>query len=142
MANVRLLRQSLYDHNKKVAAINSDYMARYNEYRDKTLAWNALVEQYPYMPHVIAPTTPQMGEVPKSPSLTQNDYEAMRYRTQDPAGMAMETAKGLVGKSDVEALNDQGSKFTAQQNPFADPNDPQNLRERGVLARTLGGQLG
>lgn len=142
MANVRLLRQSLYDHDKKIAAINRDYTERYNEYYDKTMAYNAAVSANPYVNHGAAPVSPTMPDRPHNPSLRESDYKEMSAPGTDQAGIAIANAKGYTGKSDVEALNDQASRFTAQQNPFADPNDPYNLKERGVLARTLGGQLG
>lgn len=142
MANVRLLRQSLYDHDKKVNAINRDYVDRYEEYAMITNRYNAAVRANPYVNHGTPPPAPTMPDRPQAPAMRESDLREIQSPGTDQAGIAIANAKGYTGKSDVEALNDQASRFTAQQNPFADPNDPYNLKERGVLARTLGGQLG
>ena len=80
---------------------------------------------------------PAQSTVPHSPSLTNNDYKAMANPGTDPAGVARDNALGYTGNSEIAALNDTPMRNSA----FSDPEDPQGLKERGILARTLGGQL-
>ena len=82
-----------------------------------------------------APAAPTQGAVPRIPNLTQGDIRELQNPGLDQAGMQMMANKGIIGKTELAGLDQ--SKISA----FADPEDPNNLKEAGILARTLGGQL-
>lgn len=88
-----------------------------------------------------APTAPAEpappGEV-REPNLTQNDVKEMQNPGQNQAELAMSAARGYIGKSQLAAENDP-SKNSAFANLAGD--DPNNLKEKGVLARVVAGQL-
>ena len=83
------------------------------------------------------PVAPTQGVAPPPPSFTNNDIRAMANPGTDPAGVVRDNNKGYSGNSEIAAMNDAPMRNSA----FADPTDPQGLKERGILARTLGGQL-
>lgn len=83
------------------------------------------------------PVAPVQGVAPPPPSFTNNDIRAMANPGTDPAGVVRDNNKGYSGNSEIAAMNDTPMRNSA----FADPEDPQGLKERGILARTLGGQL-
>lgn len=83
------------------------------------------------------PVAPVQGVAPPPPSFTNNDIRAMANPGTDPAGVVRDNNKGYSGNSEIAAMNDTPMRNSA----FADPADPQGLKERGILARTLGGQL-
>ncbi len=86
----------------------------------------------------VAPTAPAEPAPPtdvRPPNFTQSDLAELRNPSQDAAGLQMMMNKGLIGKS--ELADNERSKGSA----FADPNDPNNLKDSGILARVLGGQL-
>jgi len=76
-------------------------------------------------------------ELPKEPNITVSDTRELMNPGQNQAQLSMNTAKGILGKS--ELAGDQ--QVAMRGSAFADPNDPQGLKERGVLARVMGGQL-
>lgn len=82
------------------------------------------------------PDRPELVE-PKQPNLTVSNINELKSPSSDQAGLALQAAVGLQGKSQLAGDVDN-SKVSA----FADPEDPNNLAERGILARTLAGQLG
>ena len=82
------------------------------------------------------PDRPELVE-PKQPNLTVSNINELKSPSSDQAGLALQAAVGLQGKSQL-AGDVENSKVSA----FADPEDPNNLAERGILARTLAGQLG
>ena len=82
-----------------------------------------------------APAEPTAPEAPRAPNLTQSDLRELRSPSLDQAGMQMTANKGIIGKSELTGM--EQSKISA----FSDPEDPNNLKEAGILARTLGGQL-
>jgi len=82
-----------------------------------------------------APAAPTQGAVPRIPNLTQGDIRELQNPSVDQAAMQMLANKGIIGKSELAGMDQ--SKIS----PFADPEDPNNLKEAGILARTLGGQL-
>ena len=86
---------------------------------------------------VVVGEAPAQTVAPRSPNLTNNDYKALANPGTDPAGVVRDNNKGYTGNSTIAALNDTPMRNSA----FSDPEDPQGLKERGILARTLGGQL-
>jgi len=78
---------------------------------------------------------PTQPTPPMAPNLTQGDMRELRAPSLDQAGMQMAANKGIIGKSELTGM--EQSKISA----FTDPEDPSNLKEAGILARTLGGQL-
>jgi hypothetical protein len=81
------------------------------------------------------PTEPVASEEIRAPNLTQSDIRELRNPSQDAAGVQAGINKGLIVKS--ELADNERSKVSA----FADPEDPNNLKDAGILARVLGGQL-
>lgn len=88
---------------------------------------------------------PTASDVPSEPAgpdeiapinLTEKDKGLLQNPTLGPSEMNMAAARGVVGKSNLS-----GDELSAPISAFADPEDPNNLKERGVLARVLGGQL-
>ena len=83
------------------------------------------------------PVAPAAVVPPRAPNLTSNDARAMANPGTDPAGVVRANNVGYTGNSEIAALNSGAMRNSA----FADPADPQNLKERGILARVMGGQL-
>lgn len=81
------------------------------------------------------PNAPVAPEPPKAPSLTQSDIRELENPGQDAAGIQMAANRGMIAKS--ELADNEKSKNSA----FADPEDPNNLKDAGILARVIGGQL-
>jgi hypothetical protein len=81
------------------------------------------------------PAEPAPAEEFRPPNLTQGDIRELKNPSQDMAGLQMMMNKGLIGKS--ELADNEKSKVSA----FADPEDPNNLKDAGILARVMGGQL-
>jgi len=71
----------------------------------------------------------------RTPNLTVSDIRELADPGQNQASLSMLAAKGIIGKSQL--AGDYYSKNSA----FNDPKDQNNLKQHGVLARTLGGQL-
>lgn len=82
------------------------------------------------------PDRPELVE-PKQPNLTVSNINELKSPSSDQAGLALQAAVGLEGKSQLA-----GDVANSKVSAFADPEDPNNLAERGILARTLAGQLG
>lgn len=82
------------------------------------------------------PDRPELVE-PKQPNLTVSNINELKSPSSDQAGLALQAAVGLQGKSQLA-----GDVANSKVSAFADPEDPNNLAERGILARTLAGQLG
>ena len=78
---------------------------------------------------------PEAAQEVRAPNLTQSDIRELRNPSQDAAGVQAGINKGLIVKS--ELADNERSKVSA----FADPEDPNNLKDAGILARVLGGQL-
>lgn len=88
-----------------------------------------------------APTAPAEPTPPsdvKKPNLTQNDIEEIRNPGLDPSQLAMRAAQGYIGKSAL-AGDTPASRNSAFANLSGD--DPNNLHDAGILARTIAGQL-
>lgn len=83
----------------------------------------------------IAPDEPVPVEAPRAPNLTQSDIRELRSPSLDQAGMQRAANRGIIGKNELVGME------MGKNSAFADPNDPNNLKEAGILARTLGGQL-
>lgn len=86
------------------------------------------------------PTAPTQGVVDTSkiraPNLTQGDIKTLKNPPSTPSQGVMATNMGYTHVSNL-ADGDAPSKNSA----FTNPDDPNNLRERGVLARVMGEQL-
>lgn len=83
-----------------------------------------------------APVEPIAPELIKKPNLTVSDIRELQNPGLDQAGLQMSMNRGIIGKSELAGM--EQSKNSA----FVDPEDPNNLKDVGILARTLGGQLG
>lgn len=83
------------------------------------------------------PVAPAESVAPKAPNLTNNDIKAMGNPGTDPAGVVRANNVGYTGNSEISALNSGAMRNSA----FNSPEDPNNLKERGILARVMGGQL-
>lgn len=84
------------------------------------------------------PPTPQgvtvpAPEEPKPWNPSIRDVRELQSPTADPAGAEMAASRGEAVKT--------GLMNQAAGNAFADPEDPNNLKDKGILARVLGGQL-
>lgn len=108
-----------------------DFMNKPKETTVSGSRWVKVGENLP-----IIPNQPVIQEV-KEPSLTRSNIKELQSPSSDQAGTALQQAYGLQAKSALAGDVDN-SKVSA----FADPEDPNNLAERGILARTLAGQLG
>lgn len=89
---------------------------------------------YSYLPTKtpVEPTTPEV----KPLNLTEKEKGLLSNPTLGPSELNMAQAWGNVGKSTLA-----GDEAPAARSAFADPEDPNNLKDRGILARVLGGQL-
>lgn len=82
------------------------------------------------------PDRPELVE-PKQPNLTVSNINELKSPSSDQAGLALQAAVGLQGKSQLA-----GDVANSNVSAFADPEDPNDMASRGILARTLAGQLG
>lgn len=91
----------------------------------------------PTPPSVLTNPAPEPERVdPKEPNITaSNIREVMNPGLNQAQGQLLQ-AKGIVAKSDLA-----GDQPAMKNSVFSDQQDPQGLKERGVLARVLGGQL-
>lgn len=87
--------------------------------------------QPPTPQSVILPTP----EEPKGWNPSLREIAELRAPTVDAAGAQMATARGEGAKTGL--VNEAVGRDSA----FADPEDPNNLADKGILARVLGGQL-
>lgn len=85
-----------------------------------------------------APADPALPNQVRAPSFTVGDIREMTTPGQDQAGLAMSAARGYIAKSQLAAENDPG-KNSAFANLAGD--DPNNLKQAGVLSRVIAGQL-
>jgi len=83
----------------------------------------------------VAPAAPAPAADIPPPNLTQSNIRELQNPAQDMAGLQMAMNKGVVGKSEL-ADNTQ-----SKNSGFANPEDPNNLKDLGILARVVGGQL-
>jgi len=74
-------------------------------------------------------------EEPKGWNPSLRELAELRAPTVDAAGAQMATARGEGAKTGL--VNEAAGRDSA----FADPEDPTNLADKGILARVLGGQL-
>lgn len=84
-----------------------------------------------------APTAPAQ-EVPKAPTFTVNQLEEMANPSNSAAEINRAQAFGYTGKSALVAERDP-TKNSAFANLGGD--DPNNLKEKGVLARAVAGEI-
>jgi hypothetical protein len=99
--------------------------------------WIPVVAQHPGA----APTAPAEPAAPtevKKPNLTQGDIREMQNPGLDQAALAQQAARGYLGKSALA-----GDTPTTRNSAFANlgGDDPNQLHDAGILARTLAGQL-
>lgn len=85
-----------------------------------------------------APTAQDAGPTPEQPkgwNPSRRDLAELSAPTADAAGVEFAKARGEAVKTGL--MNEAVAKNSA----FADAEDPNNLKDRGILARVLGGQL-
>ena len=87
------------------------------------------------------PIEPVMGKTPRQPNLTENDIRAIQDPPTNAAGVEMARAKGWTGVSELVAENEDRARITAFESAFDNPDNPQALKDRGILAKTLAGKL-
>lgn len=85
-----------------------------------------------------APTNIPTQEVPKAPTFTVNQLEEMANPSNSAAEINRAQAFGYSGKSALVAERDP-TKNSAFANLGGD--DPNNLKEKGVLARAIAGEI-
>lgn len=83
------------------------------------------------------PVAPKEPDAIKAPNITVSGTRELQNPGLNQAQLNMVGAKGIIGKS--ELTGDQQPAMRGSV--FAKQDDPQGLKERGVLARVLGGQL-
>jgi len=87
----------------------------------------------------LIPPTPSAPAAPqeiREPNLTEKDKGLLQNPTATPNQMVMAANTGAVAKSALA-----GEQPLSTNSAFRNPDDPNNLKERGVLARVMGGQL-
>ena len=84
----------------------------------------------------MVPDVPQVN-APQQPNLTQSNLKELKNPGYDPAGVVAMGNYGIEAKSQLA-----GEVANSKVSAFADPEDPNNIASRGILARTLAGQLG
>jgi hypothetical protein len=84
--------------------------------------------------YIQAPTQ----KAPRAPTFTQNQLQEMQNPTDDPAAIVKANALGYTGNPRLKA-DEPASRNSAFTNLIG--NDPNSLREKGVLARTLAGDI-
>lgn len=85
-----------------------------------------------------APVAQEVGPTPEEPkgwNPSRRELAELQAPTVDAAGSQMATARGEGAKTGL--VNEAAGRDSA----FADPEDPTNLADKGILARVLGGQL-
>lgn len=87
------------------------------------------------------PVEPTMGKAPRQPNLTENDIRAIQNPPTNAAGVEMARAKGWTGESELVAENEDRARISAFESAFDNPDNPQALKDRGILAKTLAGRL-
>ena len=85
----------------------------------------------------VVPDAPATPTPVQAPNITASNARELMNPGQNQAGLDLQAAKGIIGKS--ELTGDQQPAMRGSV--FAKQDDPQGLKERGVLARVLGGQL-
>lgn len=88
------------------------------------------------VPLPVIPETPEV-DVPQQPNLTQSNIKELQSPSYDPAGVVAQGNYGINAKSQLA-----GEVANSKVSAFADPEDPNDAASRGILARTLAGQLG
>ena len=83
------------------------------------------------------PVAPKEPDSIRAPNITVSGSRELQNPGMDQSQLNLVGAKGVLGKSNLVADQQPAMKGSV----FADPGDPNGLKERGVLARVLGGQL-
>lgn len=86
-----------------------------------------------------APATPAPPEDVRKPNLTQNDIKEITNPGLNQGQLAMQAARGYLGKSELAAENDPGSQNSAFTNLKGD--DDLNLKAKGLVAQAIAGQI-
>ena len=135
--NPNLPQPGTPEYDAEVAKMQAEWDR--NERLSKNGALRYIKEGYGnYTPVYSAPTAPTAYEQPpppREPNLTVGNIREMKNPGRDMAGLQMAANMGIIGKSQL--ADNERSKVSA----FADPDDPNNLKDAGILARTIGGQL-
>jgi len=87
----------------------------------------------------VAPATPAPPEEVRKPNLTQNDYKEIANPGQTQGQLAMQAARGYLGKSELAAENDPSSQNSAFTNLKGD--DPNGLKAKGLVAQAIAGEI-
>lgn len=82
--------------------------------------------------------TPPTQDAPRAPSFTQGQIKEMENPTDDAVGMAKANALGYTGNARLK-----GDEPASRNSAFANLSggDPNNLKDKGVLARALAGEI-
>lgn len=139
-SNLLSRQQYIVGHkpDRTVQALNSDGAPLFDDNGQPIMTTIPGEKIYANSPTTLpTPVAPQQSVAPPLPNLTNNDYKVMADPGTDPAGVVRANNKGYTGNSEIAAMNDTPMRNSA----FADPADPQGLKERGILARVMGGQL-
>lgn len=115
------------------------YDARGNELTPEQVTWKPVFNDYPEKAGEI-PVAPGIN-APHEPSATPQELQALISNPTDAAGVEMARAKGYSGVSELAAENEDRSRITAFSSAFDNPDNPQALKDRGILAKTLAGKL-
>lgn len=129
-----------YQPDEKVLVKSGDrlqeYSAKVVDPRYLTYKWSATGNYYDYLPDPSKlPVAPEMGD-PGRLNLTEKEKGLLQNPTLGPSEMNMAAARGVAAQSSLA-----GDTPSTANSAFANPEDPNNLKEKGVLARVLGGQL-
>lgn len=83
-----------------------------------------------------APAAPVAPEPVRAPNLTRSNMKEMANPGLSQGQLALTRAQGFEGKSEL-----RGDEMAAPTSAFANQDDPNNLKEKGILARVMGGEL-
>lgn len=83
------------------------------------------------------PVAPKEPDSIRAPNITVSGSRELQNPGLDQSQLNLVGAKGIIGKSNLVADQQPAMRGSA----FADPSDPNGLKERGVLTRVLGGVL-
>lgn len=115
------------------------YDARGYELTPEQVTWKPVFTEHPEGAGEL-PVAPGIN-APREPSATPQELQALLSNSTDAAGVEMARAKGYSGVSELAAENEDRSRITAFSSAFDNPDNPQALKDRGILAKTLAGKL-
>lgn len=103
------------------------------------ITWKPIFDKHPAGAGEV-PEAPEIA-APREPSVTPQEMKMLSAPPTNAAGVEMARAKGYTGVSELVAENEDRSRITAFQSAFDNPDNPQALKDRGILAKTLAGKL-